>query len=297
MLTVADVVDRVFRDWLYPPDFQPTQSNLIADLEVGDTTLHLDTYTVTPEELMLLGGGSIIEVGTEQMIVQSVEDSTGEVTLSARGTNNTDEQEHKSGSAVLFNPTFTRKSVFDTVSDTIVSYYPDLYAIRTTDSVEYSSSNGILEIPSDAHIPVSLYANHGGRWERINFDHHPNFPGVHSHNALFTPGASSSASHYLTYHGPLYRPASENDALSTLGFRDEWTKLLTVSTVIHLIGSRDIDTISQTHIAQVLQAEYQASRSTSIRRDMLQYENMLMERAKSSLYAQSNIPMQISRGF
>lgn len=54
MSTVAELIDRVYLEWLYQPDDQPVRSILTADLTATGTLVSYDSDVISVEEEALL---------------------------------------------------------------------------------------------------------------------------------------------------------------------------------------------------------------------------------------------------
>ena len=68
--TVADILDRLYLQWLTPPDGQDAQVPLAASIDDTETTVTFGEFTI-PEDEALLRQGSLIELGQELVRVVS----------------------------------------------------------------------------------------------------------------------------------------------------------------------------------------------------------------------------------
>jgi len=131
--TVEDVVNRLYVQWLTPPDAQDAQVQLGADVSDTDDTIKLGDFTI-PEDEALLRQGSLLELDTELVRVVSYDDVAGEV-LVTRGEYGTTPVAHSIPLLVTMNPPYTRASVYQSVADNIITLYPKLYTVRNANLV------------------------------------------------------------------------------------------------------------------------------------------------------------------
>ena len=62
-MTIAAVIERVYRDYLLPPDEQPARFAVdTGGITAVATTLPVDAAMLSPEETDLIGAGTLIEV-------------------------------------------------------------------------------------------------------------------------------------------------------------------------------------------------------------------------------------------
>ena len=106
------------------------------------------------EEEDALGAGAIVEIGQELMFSKSLNVVTNEVTVQ-RGARGTTATTHDAGSIVKITPAFSRKNVYDAVSDQIKNLYPTLFA---TETLELTASTG-----------YKLLGNHGSNQDTYNY--------------------------------------------------------------------------------------------------------------------------------
>ncbi len=97
MTTIADVIERVYRDYLLPPDEQPSRFTVnTGGIDDSSTTLPVDLAMLSPEEQDLVGVGTLIEVvstttGGELMLVEGVTGTAGTSDATEAGSSSSDD--------------------------------------------------------------------------------------------------------------------------------------------------------------------------------------------------------------
>ena len=144
MAAVSTLIDRIYRDFLNKPDDLSAFSRLDGGINNSVTSLTYESGLFSSEEENLLGNGALVEVGQELMLVTAANTSTRTLTVS-RGYAGTTAATHADETNIFINPTFTRKSVYDAVSDNISRLYPSLYNVTTTNVTSNSTDQ---EVPA-----------------------------------------------------------------------------------------------------------------------------------------------------
>lgn len=141
MSTFAQLINRVQRQLL--SGVVEERNKLSANLTATATTLTL-TYEV--------GGvrsGSVLEIGSEQMYVWQVVESTKTVTVE-RAFNGTVASAHTSGSIVLVNPRFPRAQIQEAINDELAdlsSPMNGLFQVKLLD-LTYNGSDRQINLPT-----------------------------------------------------------------------------------------------------------------------------------------------------
>ena len=123
MTTIADVIERVYRDYLWPPDEQPARFAVGAnDITATATTLPVLTTLLSPEEESLIGPGTLIEVvsavtGGELMLIEAVTGSPATSLTVVRKMFLTAGVAHLENDFIYLAPGFPRSKVYDAVAD------------------------------------------------------------------------------------------------------------------------------------------------------------------------------------
>ena len=290
MSTVAQVVDRILRDWLHAPDDQPTRFTLNGALAAGATSLTYDDDLLTPEEEDLLGPGTLIEVGSEQILVGSVNEDTNVLSGLIRGANGTTDADHADAALVTLAPAWARKTIFDAVADAIEQLWPELYTTTTSGALTLSSTQ-YTEVPAVVQGVLYLWVRPSGgdQYEKWHAPLLENFPPSSTTKAIW-PGFSGSG--YLVYKAKPTRPTLETDSMATLGVEDEWEQLVVVSAVAYLISGKDLSAATQEFLSDNLNAQgYPVDSSRRIREGLLRYQGYLIDKAKRTLRHRHDTPV------
>lgn len=113
---------------------QEQYSSLATSMTATDTSFNVDTATVNN-----LGSGTA-EIGTELLLVKSVDRTTGTVlvlgNLSGRGREGTTAASHNVDDLVTMSPAFPRIRMQEAVNDTILGVYPTLVTFASTEIVK-----------------------------------------------------------------------------------------------------------------------------------------------------------------
>ena len=136
---------------------------------IDDTLLHLQGYTTQQDEVthitsditstattMIISdvtaiSRGIAEVGNELIWIDSVDQQTGTVTIPpyGRGYRSSTAASHTSGSMVTSSPMFPRKMVGQALNDAIISVYPELFAVGSTE-ITFNPAVTTYELPAGA---------------------------------------------------------------------------------------------------------------------------------------------------
>ena len=121
--TIGDLVDRVYREYLEPPESVESYSYLTGGVTTTtQNTINYEENMFSTEEEDALGAGAIIEVNQELMFSKSLNAVTNEITVQ-RGARGTTATIHSAGDIIKIAPSFPRKNVFDAVTDQIENLY------------------------------------------------------------------------------------------------------------------------------------------------------------------------------
>lgn len=288
MTTIADVIDRVYRDWLLPPSEQPARFEVGAGgVASSATTLPVDTALLSPEEEDLIGPGTVLEVGSELMLVEAVSGDPATSLTVRRGMYGTTAADHDADDLIYLAPDFPRKVIFDAVADTIEALWPDLWAIKVEET--YADSTPV-ELPSDCEDVLMVRVATGSSWTpAIGWEFISPHPHASTEKALqFSNGANGQAIH-VVYRAATTRPTAETDDISDLNVSEGWVKAVTVGAVAQVVAHEDIDRATVEFITGSLAAEgFQAGAGAELRNSLLQYQGFLLEPLKRALAARTH---------
>ena len=99
----------------------------------------------------------IAEIDDELVWIDSVETGTGEVTLApfGRGWNGTTATTHAANARVTMNPAWPTTSIKQAISDTINSFFPKLFAVKST-TFTFSTAVTTYSLPADFETAISV---------------------------------------------------------------------------------------------------------------------------------------------
>lgn len=299
MTLVSAVVERVRREFVEPPDLQPTTMDLDGAITAGASSLVYDDEMLTAEEENLLGPGTLIEIdydGTneaELILVGTVDATTNTCSDLKRGVAGTEAVAHDDGATIRIAPAWPRQHIRDALADAIVGLWPDLYLPKESPELTLSAST-YTEAPADMEYAEYFWLNHVSTgtsdYEQVPVRQYLRFPPSSTNKAIRPlPGIRiTNSTGYLVYRARFTRPTAETDDLETdLGLETEWIPLVIVSTVAYLIAGRDLHPALETNLVAQLETEiFPAGAGTDVRNALLSYERLLRDRAQS---AQSTI--------
>jgi len=320
-VNVGHLIDRVFREYLEPND-DVSSFTVLKDAvtdSTSDTIIDYDSTYLTSEEEDALGTGAYVEVGEELMLVSSLNTSSSQLTV-VRAARGTTIASHSTGDLLKINPPFTRKVVFDAISDQVENLYPTLFAVETltatagtgyvllgthgTDQDTYnylvnpikaisqytefasgSDSTGSIFSPVSVQL-IQLpnpftYTDDDGTERTKTYSSGPSVI-----NALQFYNISSGHSAYVTFKKKFIAPTNESTTLSSMGLETEYEPIVMAGVAAQIISGRDIPMATQNYITESLQAAvYPVGSSTSIRNSLLQYQQILIQQARKNLRA------------
>jgi hypothetical protein len=291
MSTVAAVIDRVYRDYLYPASDRPAMSRLTTTVTNAGTSIVYNPGLFTPEEEALLGAGSLIEIGCELMliIVPNIESRTLTV---VRGQNGTTAAIHTAGDSIYVAPVYPRQVVFDAVADNVVRLYPTLWAVETdaitTDTIPVELESDAVEIIKFMYPDTDTISG-STRWMHATASLLTDFPYVTSTVAIqFHESVPSGRAGYLTYKRKFPRPTVETDDLTissgTFLLLPQWERIIAVGAAVDVISARDIDLATQEFITETAAAEsFPVGSGEKIRNSLIRYYEYLISQAQRDL--------------
>ena len=325
--TVGQLVDRTFREYLEPADNVESFSILASGISDSATSLTFDGDYFTQEEEDALDAGTIIEVGTELMYSTVLDTVNNSVTVK-RGVRGTTAAAHSAGDEIKIAPEFPRKNVFDAVCDQIENLYPTLFAVDTqsfTSGTGYSTI-GTYDAPGTHNYLVAplkalsqytdwsagsdqtglryqgvavemidlpnpfTYTDDTGTERTITYTSGPDV--VH---ALQFVGIASGHTVYVTFKKKFKAPTAETDTLATIGLESEYEPIIMAGVAAHMVAGKDINLVDATYITNQLEAaSYPVGSSNTIRNSLLQYQQLLIQQARTNLRSKYPEPVQLN---
>lgn len=284
-MLVADVIERVYRDYLTPPGEQPTRFKVgTGGIDSSATTLPIDTALLSPEEQGLIGPGAILEVAMEWMLVEAVSGDPPTSLTVRRGMYGTDAAGHSEGDLITLAPTYPRKSVFDAVGDAIEGLWPRLWHIDTELIVTDTTP---VDLPEDCEEVLEVRAPDTlGRWVSVEgWEFVTNLP-VSTTGKSIQFLASRNAMASVKYRAKATRPTDEDDDLTDLGVEESWVKAICVAAVAHLASGMDLNKATVEFVTKALEMEgVRIGEGSDLRNALLQYHGFLVETLSRGLEA------------
>lgn len=297
MTTVADVIERIYRDYLLPPGEQPAR--FVVDtggINASATSLPVDLGMLSPEEQDQVGPGLVIEVGSELMLVEDTDGNDPPEALTVRrGMYGTEAAAHTAGDLVYIAPDYPRQRLFEAVADAVDGLWPDLYSVQ----VEEVWATGLpIELPSSVGSIIDIRAYVRGGWVPVpGWDPLPDFP-LSSTGSAVQVGVASGTRLHVKYRQIPQRPDDETDTLADLGVEDSWVKVIAVMATAELVAAEDVDRATIQFITQALESEgFQIGQGADIRNTLLQYADFLSAPLRRRLTVQERPRVVMHRGF
>ena len=325
--TIGKLIDRVYREYLEPADNVESFSILSSSMTDSVTELSFDGNYFTQEEEDALDAGTIIEVGTELMYSTAL-DTVGNSVTVKRGVRGTTAAAHSAGDEIKIAPEFPRKNVFDAVCDQIENLYPTLFAVDTqsfTSGTGYSTI-GTYDAPGTHNYLVAplkalsqytdwsagsdqtglryqgvavemidlpnpfTYTDSGGTERTITYTSGPDV--VH---ALQFQGIAAGHTVYVTFKKKFIAPTAETDTLASIGLESEYEPIVMAGGAAHMIAGKDIKLVNASYITEQLEAaSYPVGSSNTIRNSLLQYQQLLIQQARTNLRSKYPEPVQLN---
>ena len=327
--TVGGLVDRVFREYLEPMDYLNSYT-VVADgagFNASATTITFNGDLLSQEEEDAMDAGAIIECEQELMRCTALDTVNNQVTV-VRGVLGTEPTGHAEGKIIKISPTFTRKAVFDAIVDQIENLYPTLFAVDTqsfTSGTGYSTI-GTYDAPGTHNYLVAplkalsqytdwsagsdqtglkyqgvavemidlpnpfTYTDSGGTERTITYTSGPDV--VH---ALQFVGIAAGHTVYVTFKKKFIAPTAETDTLATIGLESEYEPIIMAGVAAHMVAGKDINLVDATYITNQLEAaSYPVGSSNTIRNSLLQYQQLLIQQARTNLRSKYPEPVQLN---
>lgn len=250
-MTIDDIVQRIFRDYLQAPDDMHPQAQVQAALtDVQTTVVYKDE--LMPEEVAAISAGDFIEVDYELMRVLDIDESTRTLTV-VRGSYGTTAAAHSATALIRFSPKLTQAGVFEAIADELAGLYPDLYAVGTAtlDPMIYTQE---LDDPLAGSI-LSARQLVAGYYEPVWAEIVEGVSELSDSTIVQVEPRSTTADIFVRYSKRFSRPTSGSDTLASLGLEDHWSRILVFAAMGSLLAATDIDAATQEFITESLEAQ------------------------------------------
>jgi hypothetical protein len=321
--TIGNLVDRVFREYLEPADSLESYSYLTGGISNSSTTIGYANDMFSVEEEDALDAGTIIEIGQELMFSTALNTVTNEITV-VRGARGTTAAAHSAGDLIKVSPTFSRKAVFDAVSDQIENLYPTLFAVETK-SITAKTGINVLSGATDNYLiaPVKAisqytdfdagqdstisqfrgvsvelvdlpnpftYTDSEGAEQTVTYTSGPN-----KVNAMQSYGITAGKTIYVSFKKKFVTVTSESDTLASIGLENEYEPIVMAGVAAQLIAGKDVPSLTANYITQQIQVQnVPIGSSNSIRNSLLQYQQLLIQQARKDLRARFPEPVSFN---
>ena len=318
--TIGNLVDRVFREYLEPPESVESYSYLTGDISsTTQVTFNYEGDMFSSEEEDALDAGAIIEIGQELMFSKSLNVVTNEITVE-RGARGTTATTHDAGDLIKIAPAFPRKNVYDSIIDQIKNLYPTLFAVETlelTSATGYKllgtygtdgDSYNYLVTPVKA---ISQYTDWQSGSDQTGLTFHsvavemldlPNpftwtddtqtsrtktyTTGPDVVHALQFYGINEGHTCYVTFKKKFVTPTAETTTLTAVGLETEYEPIIMSGVAAQMISGKDIKNLDAKYITdQIAVANTPIGSSNTIRNSLLQYQQLLIQQARKNLRA------------
>ena len=295
MSTVGQLVDRIRREYIYPPGkglpgAAITNNPLASN---GTSITYADGY-LDQSEKDAIGPGTLIELDTEITVVATHNATTRTITVNAldRGFVGTTAAAHVTGTRFYVNPPVTRKAIFDAVADAVEQLSGDgLTRIREE---EMTSGSAPVEITDgDCLWPLGFLYPETDMTDTQYLTVPVHL--VRSTN-LFTSGqgiqfrnVSTGKSGYLRYKARFPRPTAESDDLSgsSFGVPSRWEKLILLNATAQVLAGVDIKSMDTEFIENVLAAQgFPTGSGRNIVRHLISVYQLLAASARADFNAE-----------
>ena len=271
--TMRTVMDRLFQQWLTPPDDQDAQALLSVSIDDVETSIKFGGFTI-PEDEALLRQGSLLEADQELMRVLSYSTNTQTVEV-LRGQYSTKAVPHTAPSLLTLNPPFTRASVYEAVADNIITLSPKLFTTRQ----EYISTVSAGIFPLNDDLATEVLSAWADGWTGSTNVHAEivDFHQLTGGRAIITNG-NGGGSLWFRYRRRMGKPESEADLLEDLGVDERWVSVIMAGAAADLMAGKDIAPSQTEWVKNVLEAEnIRVGTRMSIGGGLRQYRNMLLD--------------------
>ena len=291
--TVGSIIDRLYLQFLTPPDAQDILVPLgLAIPTTTETTLTLGTFQI-PEDEALMRQGVLIELEHELVRVVSYNATAGTIEV-LRGQMGTVAGTYTLPLLLTVNPPYARSVVYEAISDNIRLLTPKLYT--TSEEFVVEIEDRAYSIPDPLAVSViELLAPEG----TFSYDttgeigHIVEFHPVTGGRTLITPQSWGDV--WMRFRRKTGRPAAETDTLDDLGVDDRWIAIVITGAAADLLVGRDISAAHTEWVQATLESEnIEVGRRTSVAGSLRQYRNTLLRDAQQELDNEFGITMDIN---
>lgn len=288
MTTFGSLIDRCFREWLYPPAEQPARFYLndAGGISLSDATAITNTSYLNPEEEDLLGPGTVIEMERELILIGSVSGSSPAITLSGlkRGLLGTAAVAHADQIFITLTPEFGRQAVFDAINDAIDDLWPSLWAVKST---FLPTGMGWIDIGADVEEILETKILLGSQWVTLNsgeVELLSNFPMASSERAVQFGAVPNNKGAIIKYKAKPVRATAETDTKISLNIAPSWEKAITVGAAASLLRGSDVKASTMEFVTESLSSEgFPVGSGEKVSNALLRFQDFLISRRSRAL--------------
>ena len=240
MSTAAQLINRTQRQLL---------SGVVEERnKLASTLTATATTCVITFEVGGIRAGTVIEIGSEQLYVWSVNESTKTLTVE-RAFNGTTASSHANGSIVTANPRFPRNNILEAINDELsdlASPMNGLFQVRTLD-LRYNPAARQINLPAIAEVIDILevrsrfIADDYQQVNKIKLLRNMPTKDFGSGMALQIDSNIPASDIRVTYKSPFTRLVSETDDIQMIaGFPLSAEDILVIGAEIRLVAPREV---------------------------------------------------------
>ncbi len=272
-MIVRELLDRIYRSYLEPPDFQPAASWLNANIDADVTEVPLTQFQI-PEDEELVRIGCLIEIDYELMRTVGYNQTSRTVTVQ-RGVDGTERASHSAGRLAILSPKFARQTAFEQLGDNITSLSPHLFQVRT--ELLSCVAPGVAAMPDDLALsvvrarPEDAIMGHQVEVQAEIVDYHPLTDG----RAVLFSAFHGDA--WVTWRRRMRKPISDQEELTKLGVDIEWVTALMARVAADMMIGKDIARSHTNWVSQSLETQgIRVGQRTQIAISLRQYSDVLL---------------------
>lgn len=262
-VTLDKVIDRLYRDYLYPPDEQPVQTTLATTITISGTTVVLTDNILTQEEEDSIGVGTIFEIGQELFRVTALA-VWPTCTVATRGTvGGTAAAIHTAGDRVIIRPKYPRAGVYEAVCDAIEYLNGELFSTVTSDT--FTTTESLIEVPATVQAILGfMYRAYDSASSTTRYvpgaveliTGMPTTVSTTGKAIQIHTGAITRTGYYI-YKSGFARPTDETYDLTddAPNFETKWVPLVLLGALIDLLAGADLGARTVEYITDALESE------------------------------------------
>jgi hypothetical protein len=246
--SIGDVIDRLYRTFLEPPDSQPVTAVLGASITT-ETAIPVGAFAL-PEDKELMRTGIVLEIDSELMRVTDYNFDTNVATV-VRPIYGTTRADHAADATIRFGNPYSRLSVFEAVADRIIALHPELYTVKSR-AVSAVADGNIAPLNDDLAIAIVRIRPNEGYGPELQgelVDYHPQAGG----RAVIIRGHVGNA--WVTYRRRMGKATDETDTLESLGVDERWVKAIITGAAADILVGKDIPEVQANWVGQILKTE------------------------------------------